>query len=102
MRFWNQAKNQIDRPIPDLEVVEGGGAARIISRLDTLKKRAEAGEIRAIAIVLVDKNGDPETWRTWNSVKNEPIQQLVFGLNQLLFRLMEKTQEVLLADISDR
>jgi hypothetical protein len=77
-----------------LRAINGGGAGELVGLLEKMLDRAKAGEIKAMAAVCLDVDFDPEIWRGWCADDHEPIPPLVYGLQMLNYRLMQKTEEV--------
>ncbi len=77
-----------------LRAIDGGGAGELVNLLETLLERAKDGEIKAFAGVCLDADYDAEIWRGWCADDHEPIPPLVYGLQMLNYRLMQKTEDV--------
>lgn len=77
-----------------LGVINGSGAGELVELLEQLLQRAKNGEIKAVAAVCLDTDYDPEIWRGWCADEYEPLAPLVYGLQMLNYRLMQKTEEV--------
>ena len=74
-----------------LKVIEGGGAGELVQLLERALEQARSGELKAVAFVAVDTDYDPTIWRGWSGTGDEPMQPLIYGLDMLRYRLLQKT-----------